>query len=79
MLCLLVLFFAFLDVPFRAFDILSTMTSKYVTLYLTYEVSQEEKACTKFLNQHNFICSKFYKLDKEEFEETKGVIIIHKL
>ena len=28
-----------------------------------YEVSQG-KYCTKLLNQHNFICSKFYKLYK---------------
>ena len=35
-----------------------------VTSYFIYEVSHEGKSCTKFLNQHNFICSKFYKLYK---------------
>jgi hypothetical protein len=35
-----------------------------VTSYFMYEVSHEGKSCTKFLNQHNFICSKFNKLYK---------------
>ena len=35
-----------------------------------YEVSHEGKSCTKFLNQHNFICSKFYKLYKYNINNT---------
>ena len=30
-----------------------------VTSYFMYGVSHERKYCTKFLNQYNFICSKF--------------------
>jgi hypothetical protein len=33
-----------------------------VTSYFIYEVSHEGKSCTKFQNQHNWICSKFYAL-----------------
>ena len=35
-----------------------------VTLYFMYEVSHQGKYCTKFVNQHNFICSQFYQLYK---------------
>ena len=35
-----------------------------VTSYFMYGVSHEGKYCTKFLNQCNFICSKFYELYK---------------
>ena len=31
---------------------------------LMYWVSHKGKYCTKFLNQYNFICSKFYRLYK---------------
>ena len=35
-----------------------------VTSYCMYEVSHEGKLCTKYLNQHNFICRKCNKLYK---------------
>ena len=35
-----------------------------VTSFFMYEVSHQGKSCTKFLNQYNFICSKFYILYK---------------
>jgi hypothetical protein len=35
-----------------------------VTSYSMYELSHQGTSCIKFLNQHNFICSKFYKLYK---------------
>ena len=46
----------------------SSMTSTYVSRHIScMGVSHEGKYCTKFLNQYSFICSKFYKLYKYNF------------
>ena len=59
---LLFSFSIFLDVPFRTSDILCSMTSNMSRDILCTEVSHKGKSCSIFLNQHNFICSKFNKL-----------------
>ena len=60
---LLFSFPVFLDVPFRTSDILCSVTSNIChVIFYVLEVSHKGKSCSIFLNQHNFICSKFNKL-----------------
>jgi hypothetical protein len=53
------------QIPDRFSKLLCSTVKICVASYFMYGgVSHEGKYCTKFLNQYNFICSKFYKLYK---------------